>query len=459
MPSRSDSRSKRPPPLPIKKPLLSHKHEQQQQLTQLPSSARSAGYEKQQQYAQHPLDATHHGQQFAGVSSVTTSVDPAEIHFPSSGSSRGRHVAELTNLMEQKIASSVYKAEYGSIAGSSHASTTRSRRSARSQQSAAAAQAQLEAFDELTARGEIESRSERSLFKMTGQIPPSPADGKYMTLVLQCCYSKMVGGLKENEVYIRVVDLRPQCRAVNDGEQPVQEEAPKSPKKKIFQNFRNAFSKSSSTGASYSSAEVPSLMPPKAAQVLGAAERQPQVIQALPIKPPLPPLPKLSWPLPSVTSKSMPYITNPDSYGDQDNDSLPQRPRTSSRHCSPGKDRLDKQYSDVRYNTTIPDIHGSSESIPPTPPAKDTPPYSRSGSPLRRVGPALDLRKSYDADIEGNTLVDIPDLNYSVSSSPHVLPESDHDSPSKFIPYNAETYEKLTGELPLYTSTRGVRIY
>ncbi|USP77829.1 hypothetical protein yc1106_05103 [Curvularia clavata] len=420
----SNPRGKRPPPLPTNNPSLS---QQRQQLTELPANAQYADHEKRPQYAQNSSNATHQGQRSVGASSVTTPVDPAEIHLPHSGSGKGRNaVTELTNVMEQKIASSSQKSDYGSVTGSSHGSTTRSKRSGRSQQSAVAAQAELEALDELTARGEIESRSERNLFKLTGQIPPTPGNGD----------------LREDEVYIRTVDLRPQCRAANKDEQPALEEASKSPKKKLFQNLRNAFSKSSGTIPSPFSTAVPVLMPSKAAQILGEAERQPQVIEARPIKPALPPVPEVEWPL---HSKSMPDFANHDDYHEKG--SL-RRPRTGDRHSSPSRDGLNKQSSDTRHIIPVVHVKESQESIPPTPPAKDTPPYPRTGSPLRRVGPAHDLRQSYDAEIEGNMLVEIPDLGRSAPSTPEVVSESDPDSPSKFIPYHAETYERLTDEEP-----------
>ena len=62
---------------------------------------------------------------------------------------------------------------------SQHDSTARSRQSERSHHSAAAAQAKFEALggDETTTRSQIESCSEKQLFKMTGQIPPTPIAG------------------------------------------------------------------------------------------------------------------------------------------------------------------------------------------------------------------------------------------------------------------------------------------
>lgn len=62
---------------------------------------------------------------------------------------------------------------------SRHSSTVRSRQSEHSYRSATTAQAQLEALgkDETTTRSHIEARTEKKLFKMTGQIPPTPTTG------------------------------------------------------------------------------------------------------------------------------------------------------------------------------------------------------------------------------------------------------------------------------------------
>jgi hypothetical protein len=60
-------------------------------------------------------------------------------------------------------------------------STTRSRHSERSHHSATAtAQAQLEVLDEdeRTSRAKIEARGEAHLFKVTGQVPPTPMLGE-----------------------------------------------------------------------------------------------------------------------------------------------------------------------------------------------------------------------------------------------------------------------------------------
>lgn len=95
-------------------------------------------------------------------------------------------MATFTNLIDQARVSSPRKSEHGSWAGSNVGSATRPRQSGRSQYDAAAAQARLEALDEETARGKMESRAEESLFKLTGQIPPTPTAGKYTS---SCSFS------------------------------------------------------------------------------------------------------------------------------------------------------------------------------------------------------------------------------------------------------------------------------
>jgi hypothetical protein len=78
----------------------------------------------------------------------------------------------LNSLMDQ-ARGSPRRSEHSSTVGKS---TTQSRHSERSQHSAIAAQAQLEALDgdDRTSRAKIESRGEKNLFKMTGQVPPTP---------------------------------------------------------------------------------------------------------------------------------------------------------------------------------------------------------------------------------------------------------------------------------------------
>lgn len=95
-------------------------------------------------------------------------------------------MTNLADLVDQ-ARGSPRKSEYGS-SNSRHDSTARSRQSDRSQRSAAAAQAQLKALDEETLRSRIESRTETRLFKMTGQIPPTPTTGKHdLATMTQAC--------------------------------------------------------------------------------------------------------------------------------------------------------------------------------------------------------------------------------------------------------------------------------
>jgi hypothetical protein len=120
--------------------------------------------------------------------SLTSPIEHGSSRLPQSGSQKSRTsaITALNNLMDE-ARSSPRKSESGSaIVGS----TTRSKHSARSRQSASSAQAQLEALgdDERTSRGKIEARTERNLFKMTGQIPPTPIESKYC----QICWSNHV---------------------------------------------------------------------------------------------------------------------------------------------------------------------------------------------------------------------------------------------------------------------------
>lgn len=104
-------------------------------------------------------------------------------HLPRSGSQTGRTRASaamstLSNLIDQARVSP-RKSDHGSVQ-SRGGSTSRSRHSERSHQSAASGQARLEAMcqDAKTTRAEIELRTEKKLFKMMGQVPPTPITGK-----------------------------------------------------------------------------------------------------------------------------------------------------------------------------------------------------------------------------------------------------------------------------------------
>lgn len=109
--------------------------------------------------------------------------DESRVALPNSGSQASRHrssaMTTLSGLMDQ-ARGSPRKSEHGSVPGRRD-STARSRRSERSQRSATSAQAHLEALDEdmTTIRSQIESRTEKRLFKMTGQVPPTPIAGKW----------------------------------------------------------------------------------------------------------------------------------------------------------------------------------------------------------------------------------------------------------------------------------------
>lgn len=171
------SSKKRPPPIDVPP-------------SRRPSLPQGAGSMDRQErhHVRNPSGITQPGQQSADTSALTTPVDPAGMRLPPSGSGRSRNaIATFANFIEQSRVSSPRKSDQGhdSTAGSRRGSTARSRQSGRSQYSAAAVQAQLEALDEETARGKIESRSERNMFKMTGQVPPTPTTGGYTTLLLK----------------------------------------------------------------------------------------------------------------------------------------------------------------------------------------------------------------------------------------------------------------------------------
>ena len=219
--------------------------------------------------------------------------------------------------------------------------------------------------------------------------------------------------------------------------QPDLDEPAKSPKKKLFQNIRNPFSKSSGSRAAPS-------MPSKAAQVFGTVARQPHVIQVRPIKPARAVQPSPTRPFRSDTAKSLPTkITDPDSYAHRHHSGTSRRTR-AGRLESPARDSPRNQSSDAENTPSVLKLSASFDSvIPPTPPAKDTPPDQRPTSPLRRVAPAQDLRESYDVYVGKGTKLRFPDFDLSPLPMPAVVPSNGGASPTKFLPYNAEDYIKL----------------
>jgi hypothetical protein len=114
--------------------------------------------------------------------SVTSPLaSPAEQNVSRSVShaskNRASAMTTLSHLMDQ-ARMSPRKSESSSMP--SRRGTSHSRHSEASHRSATAAQARLEALDQdttMTTRAQIESRTERKLFKMTGQIPPTPVTG------------------------------------------------------------------------------------------------------------------------------------------------------------------------------------------------------------------------------------------------------------------------------------------
>jgi hypothetical protein len=174
-----DNAKKRPPPITVPPLQLipamyasrpkSMKNSQKQQ------------QQPQQEVARNALSSTQQGPRSAS-SELTSSPDHDGARLPDSGSQRSRAsaITTLTNMMEQARASP-RKSETGSTVIKS---TTRSKHSVHSHHSANSAQAQLEAIgnDERTSRAKIEARTEQSLFKMTGQVPPTPIASTYWIL-------------------------------------------------------------------------------------------------------------------------------------------------------------------------------------------------------------------------------------------------------------------------------------
>ena len=173
---RFSEEEERPPSLPPYLPTLP------QQLSRPRPDVRPVSQQKPQRHARNRSNSVRQEQYLADATSMTTPMDLAGTRTQHLAPGRSRNaMATLNNLMEQARVSSPIKSDRGSTAESRRGSTSRSKQSGRSQQSAMTAQAQLEALDQKTARSEIESRSERNFFKMSGQIPPTPTTGELIT--------------------------------------------------------------------------------------------------------------------------------------------------------------------------------------------------------------------------------------------------------------------------------------
>jgi hypothetical protein len=235
--------------------------------------------------------------------------------------------------------------------------------------------------------------------------------------------------------------LRSQCRAASGEKQSDLEDPAKSPKKKLFSSIRNPFNKTSNPPAPP--------MPSKAAQVFGTTGRQPHVMKVRPVRP-AQPFEQTSMKVSrSDTAKSLPAkVAHPDDYTRRHRSGSSRRNRTSGRR-SPGRGSPNRQSSDIENTPPMPRKSAVFElAIPPTPPAKDTPPDQRVASPLRRIAPTHDLRESYDT-YKDSTKMRFPDFALSPLPPMGILPTSGGASPTKFRPYTAEDYTKLIGGEPL----------
>ncbi|KAH7076095.1 hypothetical protein FB567DRAFT_572446 [Paraphoma chrysanthemicola] len=416
-----EHRKKRPPPIEIP-PVPRH----------MPvSRGPQASVKDQEQQQPPPLrdqrNASSSTQQ--GVRSATTPLtsplehDASRLPLPQSGSQKSRASAmtTLTNLMEQARASP--------RKSDSDKSTARSRYSERSNRSAAVAQAQPEIAggDERTIRGKIESRTEPNLFKMTGQVPPTP----------------LADSVGKDEVLIVTQDLREQCRAVSEDKKTERPEPIKSPKKKIFGMNLPSF------GRTPHGVPTPP-MPSKAAQILGQEPRNPTKVVVRPIKPAIPFKTPTKAPR-SDTSKSLPAkLVNQDARARSHHRGTTRRSRHTTRKSPP---RGGQEAPDSENKPPVPGIKTAIDcGQPPTPPAKDTPPENRTiaqpPSPLRRAPPSDRLREDYVANKDADVKVHFP--AFALSPSPTKASSAEAGkSPSKYLPCTADEYQRLITGDPL----------
>jgi hypothetical protein len=436
-----DDHKKRPPPIFVP-PLTRHKP-----VTYAPR-AQVGGYEQLQQ--QQPVTRNASSSTQRGTRSASSPLtsplehDASRYPLPNSGSqkSRASAMSNLTGLMEQARASP-HKSEQAAN------STTRSNQSARGHYSAKSPQVQCEMVevDERTSRAKIESRVERSLFKIAGQVPPTPIAGSCSSSYISSCTELTVTDLVgENEVLILRQDLRKECRAASAEQKAEVPEPARSPKKKLFGMHLPTFGRSSTP--------TPPMLS-KAAQIFGQEPRNPTKVVVRPIKPAATINTPTKAPR-SDTAKSLPAkLLNQDVYSRSHRSSAARRNRAVSRR-SPT--RTNKQPSNVENTPPAPGFNSSFDSAPPpTPPKKDTPPDGRPSvqptSPLRRTAPSDRLRESYGADLNVDMQLRFPAFALSPTPSKHHSSEHGVKSPTKHIPSTADEYQKLiAGQALLWPS-------
>lgn len=178
-----DDRKKRPPPIaipswPQPRPTPGHNA----------FAAQARSKQQQQQQEQQDSNLVSAPAQHA-VRSVTSPLTSPEQNVSRSGShaskSRASALSALSNLMDQARMSPRKSGQFSSMP--TRRGTSRSKHSEASHCSATAAQARLEALDQdtaVTTRAQIELRTERKLFKMTGQVPPTPIAGMRPQMLL-----------------------------------------------------------------------------------------------------------------------------------------------------------------------------------------------------------------------------------------------------------------------------------
>lgn len=448
MSSPTPDRKRRPPPIAIPQLPFSRAVPVPHPTNHPPAQTMGSG-----QYAQRiASSSTQQGRRSGANTPLTSPLDFDELRhaLPKSGSQASRHrssaMTNLTDLMDQ-ARGSPRKSDYSSIT-SRHNSTRRSRRSERSQRSATAAQARLEALDEdeTTLRSRIESRMEGQLFKMTGQIPPTPTTGEQHFATTIQTYLTITGAIDPDSVFIRTEDLRAQCRAASGENRAEKDEPTKSPKKKLFGVSLPTFTRASAISTTPD-------MPTKAAKVLGAdgaSVHKPRRIQPRPIKP------AQGFKTPRKMSRSGPVCKALPAkvYGSnytKTHNSTPTQSNCATGRRSPGKENTPPQQRSQATASL------SFETMPPpTPPAKDTPPDIRipagPPSPLRRA-PSHDddLRESYGAAFGRGIQVQLPFpmLTFSPSPPKTAVHGTGGESPSKFQPFTAEEYTKLIDDKAL----------
>ncbi|KAF2477374.1 uncharacterized protein BDR25DRAFT_338258 [Lindgomyces ingoldianus] len=373
------------------------------------------------------LDArsiSHVQQQHPAFRTPTSPLDDSQVQRAKSQirkdeGKRATAMNTFSNLIEQARATPSRKSDGHSPSTTGrHASTARSRHSQRSNRSAPSTLPgdDENPWNEKTARGYMESRSEKKLLKIMNQIPGTPPSED----------ASMEGTNVTKFEYTTKI-----YKASGTSNMKVAE-AVKSPKKKIFGMSIPSFRSSTSASAT----PAPSSIPTKAAQILGTS---PQV------KLRNNPRPRKSA-IRSDTSKSLPYKL----YDHHSSTRHPHHHRSIHAHNGAGshppsiEDNI--QWEGRRGDGV--DALSMDDGPPPTPPDKDTPKDTEEkmgGESRFKLEPHARAAGAHE-EVEHGKEKSEPGLSMKPGAP---MSFQRGTGPTKIIPFGPEDYAKLAVPEPV----------